>query len=201
MRLHSGDDSLAQNHSGTLSEIPALEISRSWRYFCVWIHLGNVRPSMQDLHLIVSSWKGGTQFWVNLSSSELPDKSNFYNIDISEKWKSEIIPLIEFESILSILSLIGNRISSNIFLFRLFSEISNISKNENIERSASVPLIWLVLRSNCWSGYLAHLDKWWINTWSSPLKLLLDRSNDFNLLAFIQNDFGILPSKEFDAME
>jgi hypothetical protein len=101
----------------------------------------------------------GVQFSVNLNASELSNKSKSFNIDIPENWKSDITPFREFESIRSVLSLVGNRISSNIFPFSLFLEISNISKSENIERSDSVPLNWLELRSNSWSDYLAHLDK------------------------------------------
>ena len=84
------------NHSaGMVSEISALEISRTEMFLWVRIQFGNLGPKLQELNCIWSSWKGRTQLKLNSKARELLDKYKVHNLERLErfeKWASEIIP-------------------------------------------------------------------------------------------------------------
>lgn len=51
-----------QNQSGAASTSPAFEMSRYLRDFCFCNYAGNLGPNLQELMLIIWSWKGGIQW-------------------------------------------------------------------------------------------------------------------------------------------
>jgi hypothetical protein len=71
-------------------------------------------------------------------------------------------------------------------------ERTNDTKDENLDMSSIVPIIWFLDKSNFCSEYFAHP----FNIRRYSLNLFLDRSSDLKEHK-LPNDFGIPPSKEF----